>query len=286
MQASPTLEPDFSRHKLRSHESKSILENGKSLLLLKLIQLFLISTGVLFKEQAITFLGVFILLDVLTLFVINFKNPTFKSFQTFLFLDIFISFTFLLSILYFRLWIMNFQSPVFAEQDNPFALIESLAFRYLNFIYVYLLNAFILLCPIWLCFDWSMGCISPIENLNDLRIFIVISFISFAIFALFSIRKRPGLLFVSLAFIVLPFLPSSNLFFRVGFVIAERNLFLSVLGFAVLVSMGCFELYEMFSSRKYCINTGLVFLLFMFCLKTNLVSFIFPPFYFFCLFLF
>ena len=46
------------------------------------------------------------------------------------------------------------------------------------------------------------------------------------------------LVLVSLALLVIPFLPASNLLFRVGFVIAERNLYLPSVGFVMLVTLG------------------------------------------------
>jgi hypothetical protein len=43
---------------------------------------------------------------------------------------------------------------------------------------------------------------------------------------------------MALALIIIPFLPASNLFFRVGFVIAERILYLSSIGLCILVVLG------------------------------------------------
>ena len=43
---------------------------------------------------------------------------------------------------------------------------------------------------------------------------------------------------MALALIAVPFLPASNLFFRVGFVVAERILYLSSIGFCMLVVLG------------------------------------------------
>lgn len=45
-------------------------------------------------------------------------------------------------------------------------------------------------------------------------------------------------MFQSLAFLILPFLPASNLFFPVGFVIAERVLYMPSMGFCLLVAYG------------------------------------------------
>ena len=43
---------------------------------------------------------------------------------------------------------------------------------------------------------------------------------------------------LSLAFLVIPFLPAMNIFFRVGFVIAERNIYISSIGFVMIVVVG------------------------------------------------
>lgn len=42
----------------------------------------------------------------------------------------------------------------------------------------------------------------------------------------------------ALSLIVLPFIPASNLFFPVGFVVAERVLYVPSMGFCVLVAHG------------------------------------------------
>ena len=44
--------------------------------------------------------------------------------------------------------------------------------------------------------------------------------------------------FQGLALLVLPFLPASNLFFPVGFVVAERVLYMPSMGFCLLVAHG------------------------------------------------
>ena len=49
---------------------------------------------------------------------------------------------------------------------------------------------------------------------------------------------------MSVALIIIPFLPASNLFLRVGFVIAERVLYLPSIGFCMLVVLGCSKLCQ------------------------------------------
>lgn len=49
-------------------------------------------------------------------------------------------------------------------------------------------------------------------------------------------------LLMSLSLLLFPFIPASNILFRVGFVIAERNLYLSSAGFVMIVGLGITKL--------------------------------------------
>lgn len=49
---------------------------------------------------------------------------------------------------------------------------------------------------------------------------------------------------LSLAFIVLPFLPATNLFFYVGFVVAERVLYIPSVGYCLLIGLGCHVIHS------------------------------------------
>ena len=46
----------------------------------------------------------------------------------------------------------------------------------LSYSYIYTLNAWLLLNPWWLCFDWSMGCVQLVESLADPRLMSVVAF--------------------------------------------------------------------------------------------------------------
>ena len=52
------------------------------------------------------------------------------------------------------------------------------------------------------------------------------------------VQQCQGFCWQSLSLIVLPFVPASNLFFPVGFVVAERILYTPSLGFCMLVALG------------------------------------------------
>uniref|UniRef100_A0A665VFN4 dolichyl-phosphate-mannose--protein mannosyltransferase n=1 Tax=Echeneis naucrates TaxID=173247 RepID=A0A665VFN4_ECHNA len=142
-----------------------------------------------------------------------------------------------LSMLYARWRIMGTGPPAFTEVDNPASFAENIV----NYNYYYSLNAWLLLCPWWLCFDWSMGCVPLIKSATDWRMVwllllwcILIGLISQAL----SSTAISHLLTLTLALVLLvvPFLPACNIFFRVGFVIAERVLYLSSAGYCLLLA--------------------------------------------------
>lgn len=63
-------------------------------------------------------------------------------------------------------------------------------FQLVNYSYIYLINVWIMICPVWLCFDWSMGCI-PLIELNtfprDYRLFIVLGFLFILLLVLYKL---------------------------------------------------------------------------------------------------
>lgn len=80
-----------------------------------------------------------------------------------------------------------------------------------------------------------------------------------------SLPPTENLVFLSLAIMSLPFLPASNLFFYVGFVIAERVLYIPSMGFCLLVATGARAVYVRLRSPWWrtmltCLCTALVLL--------------------------
>ena len=60
---------------------------------------------------------------------------------------------------------------------------------------------------------------------------------------------------MGMALLVIPFFPAANVFFRVGFVVAERVLYLSSAGFCVLVVLGLMAASEHLPNmKKVCDN--------------------------------
>lgn len=215
--------------------------------------LLLCAAAMLCKEQGITVLGMNAAFDVLLICNVNVyelsqrlllrKNSLNISemFQTGLPTRLALMGLGGLSMLYARWRIMGTGPPAFTEVDNPASFAENIFLRIVNYNYYYSLNAWLLVCPWWLCFDWSMGCVPLIKSAVDWRAVwvlllwcILLGLLNQALCSQ-DIHKRRTLT-LALVLLVVPFLPASNMFFRVGFVIAERVLYLSSAGYCLLLA--------------------------------------------------
>ncbi|XP_021372743.1 transmembrane and TPR repeat-containing protein 4-like [Mizuhopecten yessoensis] len=148
-----------------------------------------------------------------------------------------------LTILATRWRLMGSTTPTFQVFDNPHSFVNGTLTRVLNYNYLYSINGFLLVNPWWLCFDWSMGCLPVIKSLMDPRVLAVFAFwlvLGGLLFAALNgaMDREKRCLSMGLALIVVPFLPATNLLFRVGFVIAERVLYLSTAGYCIIIVLG------------------------------------------------
>ncbi|XP_030199758.1 protein O-mannosyl-transferase TMTC4 [Gadus morhua] len=217
------------------------------------LSLLLCAAAMLCKEQGITVLGVNAAFDVLLICNVNLFELSQRLLLRRKDIDVgelvrtgLLSRLALLavggaSMIYARWRIMGTGPPVFTEADNPASFADSMFLRIVNYNYYYSLNAWLLLCPWWLCFDWSMGCVPLINSVTDWRIVwllllwcVLIGLISQALCSPDSQRRRT--LTLGLVLLLVPFLPACNLFFRVGFVVAERVLYLSSAGYCLLLA--------------------------------------------------
>ncbi|XP_046730253.1 protein O-mannosyl-transferase TMTC2 isoform X2 [Silurus meridionalis] len=205
---------------------------------------------------------------------------------------------------------MGCKPPHFSNSDNPAADSPHLLTRTLTFLYLPTANAWLLLSPHTLSFDWSMDAIPLLTNISDWRNLCSVAFYTgFVLLAWFGLRSRNSSTFqitngksyvmngkalsnghslhfldsndkhdnshhhngltsdvfastqnghaktlntathtslpseenmvvFSLGLLALPFLPATNLFFYVGFVVAERVLYIPSMGFCLLVTLG------------------------------------------------
>eukprot|EP00118_Oscarella_pearsei_P008648 m.45784 g.45784 ORF g.45784 m.45784 type:complete len:778 (+) comp33634_c0_seq6:121-2454(+) len=169
----------------------------------------------------------------------------------------------------------------FVESDNPTLFDPDWATRLRTYAYLCAFNAWLLLCPHNLCYDWSMDSIPRVKTYGDIRNLATLAtglaLLVLIISSLFWKRSsKPGcssvacqsngiaiasngrvsvsetfdesgakaervrqrVLAMGLCLTIAPFIPASNLFFPVGFVVAERVLYLPSIGFCLLVALG------------------------------------------------
>ncbi|XP_005500376.2 protein O-mannosyl-transferase TMTC1 [Columba livia] len=181
--------------------------------------------------------------------------------------------SYVILVLYFRLWIMGGSMPMFSEQDNPASFSPYLLTRFLTYSYLLAFNAWLLLAPITLCYDWQVGSIPLVESVWDARnlatvfLVLVMTLLSLHCIAAFKKLEHKEVL-VGLLFLVFPFIPASNLFFRVGFVVAERVLYMPSMGYCILFVHGLKKLSTWLNKWRITVLTLFALLLLLFSWKT------------------
>ncbi|XP_033888355.1 protein O-mannosyl-transferase TMTC3 isoform X1 [Acipenser ruthenus] len=217
------------------------------------LTVILVAVATLCKEQGITVIGICCVYEVFVaqgftlphlwdtvLRILRGKDGLpYSLLQTLLKLIVLMFSTLLLVIV--RVQVIQSQLPVFTRFDNPAAVSQTPA-RQLTFNYLLPVNAWLLLNPSELCCDWTMGTIPLVESLLDMRNLVTIAFYSvLGLMVHHGVRysvDSSKTVIMALSLIVLPFIPASNLFFPVGFVIAERVLYVPSMGFCILVAHG------------------------------------------------
>ncbi|TRY92082.1 hypothetical protein DNTS_005870 [Danionella cerebrum] len=223
------------------------------------ISLLLGTCAMLVKETGVTVFGVCVLYDLLLLchkpLVSNLSRhewkELFRSSSPFIKRACVVSLHVAI-IMTLRLWLMGGSMPLFSEQDNPASFSPFLLTRFLTYCYLLAFNAWLLLAPIMLCYDWQVGSIPLVESLWDGRniasLALALVMLALTLKCITCLEKMKGKeVLVGLLFLVFPFIPASNLFFRVGFVVAERVLYMPSMGYCILVVHGLNRLYSVVS---------------------------------------
>ncbi|GFT95730.1 protein O-mannosyl-transferase TMTC2 [Nephila pilipes] len=338
--------------------------------------------SMLTKEHGITVLGVCVIYELFIYHRISLKElidiPLKKQYYS-LREGLFHLIAAGIALLGLRFHLMGSKAPDFAPADNPAADNDSFVTRTLTFLYLPAFNFWLMLCPRWLSFDWSMEAIPLLTTLYDRRNFYTLAFYgSILIFAYWLMKayskrctcgngvfcaagsnggnylsksgfnhyggygngngagqwcpcsnisqkfsfsfpssnhnkgRKSGnnhsshsngyrmsnghghqlmangnlgnqdisasqnaptrLAFagpadtvtLSMALLILPFIPATNLFFYVGFVVAERVLYISSMGFCFLIALGVDNIYRrqetVFRKRIVLAGVGLLML--------------------------
>ena len=157
--------------------------------------------------------------------------------------------------------------------NNPPVALDT-PYRQLSWLYLTFINSWLLLNPYNLCADWRFGAVplinSPIDPLNLLTLLMLVSLAVLGVWSVCGSGERHRTVVLALSLLVLPYLPASNLFFPVGFVVAERILYLPSMGFCMLVGYGAWRLLKEAPSNllNRCTRFLLAFLLITHSLKS------------------
>ena len=137
----------------------------------------------------------------------------------------------------FRVWMLNAQLPIFSRQDNPTAFESSKLTQLLSYAHLVICNLRLLFCPTQLSYDWQMHSIPLVQTLADARnllsltlVLLLLPVSRLVLTSLFATNRTFNCQTVRWSFALLvaglSFLPASNLLVTVGFVLAERTLYL------------------------------------------------------------
>nr|XP_023647205.1 transmembrane and TPR repeat-containing protein 2-like isoform X1 [Paramormyrops kingsleyae] len=255
--------------------------------------------SMLWKEQGVTVLAVAALYDVFIVHRLSFRQIITllcKRNNVALLRSLILLAVWGAVLLVTRLHWMGSTPPNFSNSDNPAADSPSFLTRTLTFLYLPAANAWLLLCPDTLSFDWSMDTLPLLTSTSDWRNLHTVAFyLGLLLLARFGLRgpavakeangkalisngkssanghscqvdsehinsnpaplnstengtepncATPNLLpstenvvMFSLGLMSVPFLPATNLFFYVGFVIAERVLYIPSMGSCLLLTL-------------------------------------------------
>ncbi|XP_037949671.1 protein O-mannosyl-transferase TMTC4 [Teleopsis dalmanni] len=214
--------------------------------------------GIFFKETAITIPLTCVFLDYLCTRV--YMKPLKQQLRMVLNLRYLGYGAATILLIIFRFAIQNFESPQFKPMDNPLAFSGDLLTKILTQQFLYVINLWILFCPTWLCFDWAIGCIDLITSIWDLRLQSVLALYSFVIVACIKYKPNFGIM-LGVGMLVIPFIPASGII-RVGFVIAERVLYVPSIGFCFLVAYSFIKLKRSIQ-RNFIVLTLKICLMFL-----------------------
>ena len=146
-------------------------------------------------------------------------------------------------LLAFRGRLMGFSPPKFAKADNPASASESLLCRGLTLAFLPTFNFWLMICPTQLSFDWSMDAIPLITSWSDPRNLGSVAFYTGLAMAMMKARRKKYMI-VAFTVMGMSFLPATNLLFYVGFVVAERVLYIPSIGLCLLLATVLSKSYQ------------------------------------------
>eukprot|EP00039_Didymoeca_costata_P013141 m.195315 g.195315 ORF g.195315 m.195315 type:complete len:815 (+) comp15688_c0_seq8:75-2519(+) len=136
-----------------------------------------------------------------------------------------------------RLQVQGGVAPDWYAPTNVALAADGFASRALTIAYLDWFHFKLLLLPFEFCPDWR-NCVPVVQDTADPRAWMAIAFFCFLSWRAYQcLIKKLNTESMGWALLVFPFLPAANLFFYVGFTVAERVTYSPSVGFCVLASL-------------------------------------------------
>lgn len=136
-----------------------------------------------------------------------------------------------------RLWYVGGTDVGFSFVDTPVRYSESALTRALSYLLQHGRYGQLLVLPWNMSWDYSYDALPLIRSFGDVRVLsILTTYAAAAAVVAWAAAVRSGPMILAVGLIVIPFVPCSNIFFLVGTTVAERLMYPSTTGWALLVS--------------------------------------------------
>lgn len=263
---------------------KSTSQNDNSIRWL-LVSFACSTCALLAKEQGITVLPICVASRILQLWEHNrLRAPNEECLKKkFHFLIDFTLFSIIVTfvvLVVFRIWMLQGSMPKFSEQDNPASFSPCVLTRFYTYSFLAAFNFWMLLNPTTLSYDWQMGSLPLVTSALEVQNVLSMLLVAFLLLSLIRFLNdccstsssskmcdRKSLM-LSMSILSLPFIPASNLFVTVGFVVAERVLYIPSAGFCILVTYGLRKLRHDFRRVSYVWKGLTLVLILLFMVRT------------------
>lgn len=124
-----------------------------------------------------------------------------------------------------------------SPQDNPISFEIDRKARVLSYAFLHGVYTRLLVFPHYLCYDYSMDAIPIVRTFSDCRLLLPLTaYLGFVAVVTVFVRLPPKhrrSALISLALLVVPFLPASNILFPVGTVVGERLMYIPSAGYCL-----------------------------------------------------
>mmetsp|Transcript_63076 Transcript_63076/g.112100 ORF Transcript_63076/g.112100 Transcript_63076/m.112100 type:complete len:797 (-) Transcript_63076:71-2461(-) len=126
-----------------------------------------------------------------------------------------------------------------SPQDNPISFESDRQARVLSYAFLHGIYARLLVWPHYLCYDYSMDAIPIVRSFTDCRLLLPLTaylgFVSVVCLLVKTPPKHRRAALISLALLVVSYLPASNILFPVGTVVGERLMYVPSAGYCLAV---------------------------------------------------